>query len=373
MLQKGFYEFGHYRADLAQGILERKGQHVHLTPKAFEILIVLLENAGKIVDKDTLLERCWRGIIVEEGNLAYNINMIRKALDDSDNSSRHIKNYRKRGYVYEGEVKYVLQDAGGGAIADQFASEPPAAIHQPGTAPGDNADSPHYVETIPSRGDKLIAGATKGSPKWWKRHPKIIIGLALIIIISAAVFLYLRQPEKVFPQFGKGTISDNSRNISAEMKRELKDCQGDCLEGVKKGLVIDAILEEGGFAVVEFNKLFGSEVPLKRHLVLKAKLSAQNPKFEVGLKDARQTTVYFNCQAPANGQEYHYLVNLDAESLTKNDSKFQPQHTRSFSVGFAADAGSTPGRQSMEVFGVVSSDNFPVTFETRPCEQRKPK
>jgi hypothetical protein len=278
--------------------------------------------------------------------------------------------------VFDREAKYVLEDAGVGAIAEQFASEPPAAVHQPGTAPSDNADSPHYVETIPSRGDKLIAGATKGSPKWWKRHPKIIIGLALIIVTAAAVFFYLRdpqsEPEKVFPQFGAGTISNNSRNIS-EMKTELKDCQGNCLEGVKKALANDAILEEGGFAVVVFDKPPDSDVALKRQLIFKAKLSTHNPKFEVALQDARQTTVFFDCQAPASGQEYYYLVNLDAESLTKNGSKFQPQRTRSFSVGFAADAGSTPGRQHMEVFGIVSSDNFPVTSEMRPCEQRESK
>jgi hypothetical protein len=289
--------------------------------------------------------------------------MLRRALDDRGDSPRYIETHRKRGYQFAGEVKYIPEDAGVVATAEHIArvikgeSKEASAVEQP-TPSNLTSNNGHGVQV-----------------RWWNRYRKVIIGLASIIItIVVVVFLYLKdlwsEPEKVFPQFGEGTISDNSRNIS-EMKRGLKDCQGNCLEDVEKVLVIDAILDEGGFAIVVFNKPFGSDVALKRQLILKVKLSTHNPKFEVGLQDARQTTVHFNCQAPASGQEYNYLVNLDAESLTKNGSKFQPQHTRSFSVGFAKDAGSTPGRQHMEVFGIVSSDNFPVTSETQPCEQRR--
>ncbi|HKQ79981.1 MAG TPA: transcriptional regulator [Blastocatellia bacterium] len=365
MLRKGYYEFGPYRADLAQGVLERNGQLVHLTPKAFEILIVLLENAGKIVSKDTLLERVWPDTTVEEGNLAYNINMLRRALDDKGDSPRYIETYRKRGYKFAGEVKYMPEDTGVGSTADRVA----------GVIEGEPNEASAVEQPTPSNSSSDDGQGAQA--RWWKRYHKVIIGPAsdiiIVIIIVAAVLLSPRdpwsEPEKVFPQFGEGTISENSRNIS-EMKRRLKRCQGNCLEDVERVLVIDTILEEGGFAIVIFDKPFGSDIALKRQIVLKVKLSTHNPMFEVGLQDARQTTVHFDCQAPASGQEYDYLVSLDAESLTKNGSKLQPQHTRSLSVGFATDAGSTPDRQQMEVFGIVSSDNFPVTSETRPCKQR---
>lgn len=323
---KGFYRFDSYRADLDQRVLMKDGEIVRLGPTPFALLIALLEQHGNVVTNEVIKERVWPDTYVGEKNIPFAVNQLRKALRD-------------------------------------------------------NAKLPRYIETIHGRGYKFIAEVIKESPngqgiqvRRWHHYRKIIIGSVFIItVIVAAVFLYFRDwPAKVFPQFGVGTISNNSRNVS-EMTRGLKDCQGNCLEGVKKSLVIGTILEEGGFAVVAFNKPFGSDVALKRQLVLKVKLSTHNPKFEVGLEDARQTTVFFNCQAPGSGQEYDYLVNLDAESLTKNGSKFQPQRTRSFSVGFAADAGSTPDRQHMEVFGIVSSDNFPVTSETRPCEQRKSK
>jgi DNA-binding winged helix-turn-helix (wHTH) protein len=78
------YEFGPFRMDVAERVLT-KGQHtIPLTPKAFDMLAVLIRNSGHVVDKDELLKEVWPDTFVEEGVLAVNVAAIRKAPSDGD-------------------------------------------------------------------------------------------------------------------------------------------------------------------------------------------------------------------------------------------------------------------------------------------------
>ena len=71
--QKFSFEFGGYRLDPAEHQLTRDGKVIALTPKAFETLRLLVENAGHLLEKDRLMEMLWADSFVEEGNLADNI------------------------------------------------------------------------------------------------------------------------------------------------------------------------------------------------------------------------------------------------------------------------------------------------------------
>ena len=77
---KRFYEFGPFRIDLTEHILFRESLPVPLTPKAFDTLLALVENPGRILEKDDLMSRVWPDTIVEENNLTQNISALRKAL-----------------------------------------------------------------------------------------------------------------------------------------------------------------------------------------------------------------------------------------------------------------------------------------------------
>ncbi|MGH9766422.1 MAG: winged helix-turn-helix domain-containing protein, partial [Blastocatellia bacterium] len=74
------YEFGPFRLDPTSRLLLRDGQPEPLTPKAFEILLALVENSGQLVSKRELMKRVWPDTIVEEANLANNISLLRKIL-----------------------------------------------------------------------------------------------------------------------------------------------------------------------------------------------------------------------------------------------------------------------------------------------------
>jgi eukaryotic-like serine/threonine-protein kinase len=102
-----FYAFGPYRLDSEQRVLVRYGTPVPLTPKATEILLVLVEHAGHMVDKDALIKRVWSDAFVEEGNLNKNIFFLRKALGKWEGEREYIETVPKRGYRFVAPVNEV--------------------------------------------------------------------------------------------------------------------------------------------------------------------------------------------------------------------------------------------------------------------------
>jgi DNA-binding winged helix-turn-helix (wHTH) protein/tetratricopeptide (TPR) repeat protein len=97
---KHFYAFGPFRFDSNERVLVRDGTPVPLAPKATEILLVLVEHAGHLVDKDALINRVWPDAFVEEGNLNKNVFFLRKALGEWDGGREYIETVPKRGYRF---------------------------------------------------------------------------------------------------------------------------------------------------------------------------------------------------------------------------------------------------------------------------------
>ena len=81
---KDLYEFGPYRVDSVRRIVTRDGEIVGLTPKAIDLLLVLVAEAGTVVPKEELMRRVWGDSFVEEANLSHNIYRLREALGDGD-------------------------------------------------------------------------------------------------------------------------------------------------------------------------------------------------------------------------------------------------------------------------------------------------
>jgi eukaryotic-like serine/threonine-protein kinase len=100
MLNKArhLYEFGPFRIDPEHRQLLRENQPVPLQPKAFDILLALVENAGKVVLKDDLMKRVWPDTFVEEANLSQHIFVLRKTLGDTIEDKRYILTVPGRGY-----------------------------------------------------------------------------------------------------------------------------------------------------------------------------------------------------------------------------------------------------------------------------------
>lgn len=106
---KRFFEFDSFRVDVDERQLWRDGKSVFLTPKVFDMLIVLLENKGKTVEKDELIRKVWADTYVEEGSLNRNISTLRKALGDDSHEQKFIKTLPKRGYQFTAQVEEIFE------------------------------------------------------------------------------------------------------------------------------------------------------------------------------------------------------------------------------------------------------------------------
>jgi eukaryotic-like serine/threonine-protein kinase len=101
------YEFGPFRIDPDHRQLLRQNQPVPLQSKAFDILMVLVENSEKVVSKDDLMKSVWPDTFVEESNLAQHIFVLRKALGDAVEEKRYIVTVPGRGYRFAETVRAV--------------------------------------------------------------------------------------------------------------------------------------------------------------------------------------------------------------------------------------------------------------------------
>ncbi|HXQ74008.1 MAG TPA: winged helix-turn-helix domain-containing protein [Pyrinomonadaceae bacterium] len=114
------YEFGPYSLNPALLRLTREGEKISLTPKAVEILALLVSNAGQLVAKDFLLKEVWPNTFVEDANLAQNIFLLRRALGDERSGPKYIETVARRGYRFIASVRvFDAEDSDGESVESE--------------------------------------------------------------------------------------------------------------------------------------------------------------------------------------------------------------------------------------------------------------
>lgn len=99
------FHFGPFALHEAPRLLTRDGEVVALASKAFETLLALVHNAGRVMAKDELLRQVWPDAVVEESNLTQTIFVLRKALGETVREHRFIVTIPRRGYSFVAEVR----------------------------------------------------------------------------------------------------------------------------------------------------------------------------------------------------------------------------------------------------------------------------
>jgi DNA-binding winged helix-turn-helix (wHTH) protein len=153
------YAFGAFRLDPRNRVLRLGEKPVVITPKAFEVLLLLIQKSGQIVSKDELMRTVWPDSFVEESNLTQTVFMLRKALGETP-EQRYILTIQGRGYRFAADVKEV---SGSGQVAAAWAHPPGAETE---ASEPEKADRP--------RGRKFLAFA------------------ALLLVMVAGSAAYLR-------------------------------------------------------------------------------------------------------------------------------------------------------------------------------------
>src|SRR5438045_5107077 len=108
--QKRFYEFANFRIDVAKHRLLKDGEPLPVTPKAVEILLLLAQNSGRVVEKDELMSAIWPDTVVEESNLTQTVYVLRKVLGQDANGEKFIQTIPKRGYRFLHELRAVAEE-----------------------------------------------------------------------------------------------------------------------------------------------------------------------------------------------------------------------------------------------------------------------
>src|SRR5579871_5570469 len=105
-----FYEFGPFRLDPAERLLLAPGGRQELPPRVFDTLLALIENRGRLMEKEDLMRAVWPGAAVEESNLSQTIYLLRKTLHDGESGARFIETVPRRGYRFVAPVRQIEEE-----------------------------------------------------------------------------------------------------------------------------------------------------------------------------------------------------------------------------------------------------------------------
>jgi DNA-binding winged helix-turn-helix (wHTH) protein/TolB-like protein len=125
------YQFGKFRLDPLNHLLLGDSGPISLTPKAFGVLLVLVENRMGLTTKEELMQKVWPDSFVEEANLTVNISALRKLLGETEDGQQYIETVPKKGYRFVAPVREVgdeplgKEDLPAGVFADRNLSPEP--------------------------------------------------------------------------------------------------------------------------------------------------------------------------------------------------------------------------------------------------------
>ncbi|MGH9840353.1 MAG: winged helix-turn-helix domain-containing protein [Blastocatellia bacterium] len=106
-----FYEFGPFQLYPAEHLLTCNGEAMPLPPKVFDILLLMVQNRGHLLEKDRMIETIWPDTCVEEGNLTRYISTLRQVLGERRNERQYISTAPKCGYRFIAAVREVRPEA----------------------------------------------------------------------------------------------------------------------------------------------------------------------------------------------------------------------------------------------------------------------
>lgn len=186
---KHFYEFGPFRLEPDERQLFCRDLPVALTPKAFDMLLVLVEHSGHLLDKEELLKRVWPESFVEEANLSHHIYKLREVLGQGDEEGKYIETVPRRGYRFIAEVI---------EIHDEPSEEILLAEHSRARIMVEESevqDDLPASDAMLKRGPVLleVAARSKDEPRRNELFRLIVWPLTLLVVISAGYFFWTRH------------------------------------------------------------------------------------------------------------------------------------------------------------------------------------
>jgi TolB-like protein/DNA-binding winged helix-turn-helix (wHTH) protein len=175
------YEFGPFVLDPGERLLRHGASRMELPPRAFDTLLVLVENSGRLLEKDSLMRTVWGDTVVEENNLSQVVYLLRKALRDGEDGSRYIETVPKRGYRFVAAVQEIDRE-----VAREISRE---SVRE-GAAANGSGES----HTTPAASDSSVLSGSSTNPIETPALPPVsrsgwrlglLAGLALATVVAS--------------------------------------------------------------------------------------------------------------------------------------------------------------------------------------------
>jgi DNA-binding winged helix-turn-helix (wHTH) protein/tetratricopeptide (TPR) repeat protein len=198
LIENDIYRFDQFEVDPASRRFSRNGEQIPLYPKAFEVLVYLVANPGRVVTKEEIFKSVWSESFVEEGNLARQVSSLRRAMGDRSDC---IVTVPGKGYQFAARVV-------GAAISDGSAGVTPDSAH-------DNLPGDVLVQRVRERTQVVIEesfAAPAVAPahvSLFGRIPRRLASwsvLGLVVVVAAAVLLWTRYSRP--PELRKVMVAD---------------------------------------------------------------------------------------------------------------------------------------------------------------------
>src|SRR5215213_361414 len=170
------YEFADFRLDESERQLLRDEQPVALTPRAFDLLLFLVKNKNRLIEKNELLEMVWESSFVEEANINVNISTLRKALGEQKSPTKYIQTIPKKGYRFVADVREIEP-----ADAEEVAGN--IAVRR---TVGDESETIEEKPPVTAAPKTLVVNRNR-------KYQNLIAVLAVTAILALAAVYYFRQ------------------------------------------------------------------------------------------------------------------------------------------------------------------------------------
>jgi DNA-binding winged helix-turn-helix (wHTH) protein/TolB-like protein/cytochrome c-type biogenesis protein CcmH/NrfG len=180
---KVLYEFSVFRLDPEERLLLCRGESVPLTPKAFDTLLLLVENGGHVLKKDELIEKLWPDSFVGENSLAQNISALRKALDEGSGEQQHIETLPRLGYRFSAPVTKVHpQDVSAKAV--------------PKVGPEAEVTNGKELPAIPGEAfDEAVRQEARAKDNRRRLTMGVALALGLAVLAGLAYLIFVRRTQ----------------------------------------------------------------------------------------------------------------------------------------------------------------------------------
>jgi DNA-binding winged helix-turn-helix (wHTH) protein/tetratricopeptide (TPR) repeat protein len=110
MKTEGIFQFGDFKVDSLSRTLRREEETVALSRRAFDVLLYMVQNPGRVVTHDELLKNIWADTFVGENSLAQSISLLRRALEEKPGDNSYILTLPGRGYQFVSPVKVIASE-----------------------------------------------------------------------------------------------------------------------------------------------------------------------------------------------------------------------------------------------------------------------